>query len=260
MFYGLSSLNKRVVCEIEKQGHRSILKTMLFSLSCASLFLLPFFALHEYNIWRVYLFLEPSIPIEKFSNCLVIALIADCCIAFLSMFIKCHFLAIFPNKMSKLALSQLYNITELTTHLFRTLIPIGIWSRYIFSWDTTSFLSIKDAHPPILALSFLYLLLKGKKIFKMVTFLYTAISHSLHGEVFGRPASQDESQEQNICPICQDSLDKPIILSCHHIFCEDCIGEWLSKQNSCPMCRSSIENAGFSPFCSGATSLLVSPI
>jgi hypothetical protein len=40
------------------------------------------------------------------------------------------------------------------------------------------------------------------------------------------------------CSICFETLDKPLSLECHHIFCEYCITLWLKRKKACPICRS----------------------
>lgn len=44
------------------------------------------------------------------------------------------------------------------------------------------------------------------------------------------------------CPICMDFLISPIILECTHIYCGQCLFNWLNTKNisTCPTCRSNI--------------------
>ena len=43
-----------------------------------------------------------------------------------------------------------------------------------------------------------------------------------------------------ICSICTGVLEKPLETSCQHLFCGECIQEWLSRQKTCPHCRKNI--------------------
>ena len=45
----------------------------------------------------------------------------------------------------------------------------------------------------------------------------------------------------NIEIICQLCMENPntIISNCHHVFCYNCIRQWIRKNNSCPYCRNS---------------------
>ncbi|KAK0718081.1 RAD5-like protein [Lasiosphaeria miniovina] len=44
-----------------------------------------------------------------------------------------------------------------------------------------------------------------------------------------------ESQEE--CPVCMESLTKPVITHCKHVFCRGCISKVIEIQQKCPMCR-----------------------
>lgn len=47
-----------------------------------------------------------------------------------------------------------------------------------------------------------------------------------------------KSNEINNCPICFVDNTDNVILECNHIFCTNCIKEWLTKnKNNCPICR-----------------------
>ena len=39
------------------------------------------------------------------------------------------------------------------------------------------------------------------------------------------------------CPICYEEFDKGSLLSCGHVFHENCIQLWLQKKKKCPVCR-----------------------
>lgn len=50
-------------------------------------------------------------------------------------------------------------------------------------------------------------------------------------------------EKEEDCAICYGKIAKreKIILNCDHIFCENCIREWLSRKNSCPFCRTKVQ-------------------
>lgn len=62
-------------------------------------------------------------------------------------------------------------------------------------------------------------------------------------------ALQLSIENQEICPVCLDALDKPVITACAHVFDYGCIEQVIQRQHKCPMCRVDIED----------TSGLVSP-
>ncbi|KGO66055.1 Zinc finger, RING-type [Penicillium italicum] len=58
---------------------------------------------------------------------------------------------------------------------------------------------------------------------------------------------QIESQE--LCAICLDNLDQPVITACAHSYCWGCIEQVIERQHKCPLCRADIKE----------TNTLVSP-
>ncbi|KAF4763315.1 hypothetical protein HAV15_000818 [Penicillium sp. str.  len=58
---------------------------------------------------------------------------------------------------------------------------------------------------------------------------------------------QIESQE--MCAICLDNLEQPVITACAHSYCRGCIEQVIERQHKCPLCRADINE----------TNTLVSP-
>jgi hypothetical protein len=45
------------------------------------------------------------------------------------------------------------------------------------------------------------------------------------------------------CSICLNTIINPIQLKkCHHVFCNHCILEWITRDRSCPNCRTCVSN------------------
>ncbi|KAM6950324.1 nuclear factor 7, brain-like [Lycodopsis pacificus] len=57
------------------------------------------------------------------------------------------------------------------------------------------------------------------------------------------------SEEDLCCPVCHAVFRDPVVLSCSHIFCQDCLKSWWTKKptQECPICkrRSSKENSPY---------------
>jgi hypothetical protein len=45
------------------------------------------------------------------------------------------------------------------------------------------------------------------------------------------------------CHICLDKVKTPRKLICNHVYCHDCISQWLAKNKKCPVCRVDLEEA-----------------
>jgi len=50
-----------------------------------------------------------------------------------------------------------------------------------------------------------------------------------------------ESVNQNLlCSVCTEPLQDAMETSCHHLFCKECIFQWLERNTNCPVCRENI--------------------
>uniref|UniRef100_UPI0037E95362 zinc-binding protein A33-like n=1 Tax=Semicossyphus pulcher TaxID=241346 RepID=UPI0037E95362 len=47
------------------------------------------------------------------------------------------------------------------------------------------------------------------------------------------------SEEDLTCPVCQDIFKDPVVLSCSHSFCKDCLQSWWTEKEiqECPVCK-----------------------
>ena len=64
----------------------------------------------------------------------------------------------------------------------------------------------------------------------------------------GRFIDIDRVLDDFICVICTDVVENPVQTPCEHIFCRDCIMEWLiSGKNSCPVDRKPLKLDNLNP-------------
>lgn len=60
----------------------------------------------------------------------------------------------------------------------------------------------------------------------------------LSNEDFEKIKRVDKDYE---CNICMQRQEKGILLDCNHIFCENCLKEWLTRsKRTCPTCRKEV--------------------
>ena len=62
-------------------------------------------------------------------------------------------------------------------------------------------------------------------------------------------------ESQEMCPVCLDNLQQPVITACGHAFDRLCIEEVIHRQHKCPLCRAEIKESSDSTLVSPATEL-----
>ncbi|KAJ5287188.1 hypothetical protein N7478_002874 [Penicillium angulare] len=53
---------------------------------------------------------------------------------------------------------------------------------------------------------------------------------------------QIQIESQEVCAICLDNFDAPVITACAHSFCKGCIEQVIERQHKCPLCRADIND------------------
>ncbi|KXZ54917.1 hypothetical protein GPECTOR_4g989 [Gonium pectorale] len=147
--------------------------------------------------------------------------------------------------------SRVLTVVERGVALYRSMLPTPVWYGYFIR-----------SFSPVLASLFcgFYLVAKASTVVAQARLLTLALltatrRSALYGTYVGRDDS-GESGSFGACPVCQDPVTTPVRLDCGHIFCEECILEWLERDRTCPMCRAQVRPTGL-PTCSdGASPLL----
>eukprot|EP01025_Chloroclados_australasicus_P017360 TRINITY_DN18836_c0_g1_i1.p1 TRINITY_DN18836_c0_g1~~TRINITY_DN18836_c0_g1_i1.p1 ORF type:complete len:453 (+),score=43.61 TRINITY_DN18836_c0_g1_i1:188-1546(+) len=138
--------------------------------------------------------------------------------------------------------------------LYRSVIPTAVWFDYFSHCGMGQLLQA--------ILQGAYLGMKSSVWAGRLYLTGTSVLYCFHRMPFGqRIESKEEIMEAgDQCPICQERLSQtgmfPTKLECGHIFCEDCIMEWLERDRTCPMCRSNIKPPGLKSFGDGQTTIL----
>ncbi len=157
---------------------------------------------------------------------------------------------------------KLYAMIEAVGRCYRTLLPCAGWLEYYQSIGgypsenqgiTFSTLSVFSVC--YLGIKCIHFVFRSKKVLDGI-----CIQCNGNGMVeFGRLATDDDLCNISECCICHEAVRKPaIVLECSHIFCEDCLQEWLDRENTCPLCRRRTQSLNPIPVCyrDGHTSLL----
>lgn len=147
--------------------------------------------------------------------------------------------------------SRLLALYDYIQAAYRAVLPIPAWHAYLLQSTPNGLLC------RLLAIS--YLCVKAHGLFRRGQLLMLATRIVMRtGAAYGRYLRKGEvgmGADAPCCPICQDPCTLPIRLDCTHVFCEECLAEWLEREPTCPMCRCCVKPRGLS-FGDGATSLL----
>ncbi|KAG0488739.1 hypothetical protein HPP92_007550 [Vanilla planifolia] len=167
------------------------------------------------------------------------------------MVVKCILLMYYKNTRGRnyRKQGQLLTLVEYLVLLYRALLPTPVWYRFFLNKEYGSLFSSLTTG--------LYLTFKLTSVVEKVrSFLLAAKALSRKEVHYGSYASTEQViAAGDLCAICQEKMNAPILLCCKHIFCEDCVSEWFERERTCPLCRALVKPAELRSFGDGSTSL-----
>jgi len=210
------------------------------TLTSSTLFV--YFAFSESQLWHRLCFFTPKADTELSIWAVLWAVsMNDGLMRSIVMFIKCCLVMLFASRpMRSSRRRQMFVLAESVLSVYRTLAPVPVWYYYFVSvMGQGSFMSSLCGG--------LYMALKLASITERCKFLMFVVTAFHRGEAtYGKYATPEELQaQQDDCSICQGPLQGPIVLSCGHLFCEECVSEWLDKEPTCPLCRAQVTPGRF---------------
>eukprot|EP01111_Echinosteliopsis_oligospora_P016049 TRINITY_DN6549_c0_g1_i1.p1 TRINITY_DN6549_c0_g1~~TRINITY_DN6549_c0_g1_i1.p1 ORF type:complete len:436 (-),score=114.92 TRINITY_DN6549_c0_g1_i1:25-1284(-) len=202
----------------------------------------------EDQLWKYLIFLPPPMPLS-FWDTLWVVVINDFIVRFMTMAIKSLTVAAVGSCTPQKRNAQLYSLIESVSVTYGSLIPTMLWIAY--------FGMLREGAGQVFSyvMVVFYVTFKFAPLVDKVRNLSLSLRRYIFREVqYGKYATKEQiAQVGDHCPICQEKLASPIILRCSHIFCEDCVSEWLQREKTCPMCRASIAMAGRRTHADGTT-------
>lgn len=198
------------------------------------------------------LLMIPPSKIPPFWHAVFIILVNDTMVRQAAMAMKCILLIYYKNGRGHnfRRQGQILTLVEYALLLYRALLPTPVWYRFFLNKDYGSLFSSLTTG--------LYLTFKLTTVVDKVQSLFAAIKALSRKEVhYGSYATAEQvNAVGDLCAICQEKMHAPILLQCKHLFCEDCVSEWLERERTCPLCRALVKPADLRSFGDGSTSLL----
>ncbi|KOM41013.1 hypothetical protein LR48_Vigan04g121100 [Vigna angularis] len=186
-----------------------------------------------------------------FWHTIFIILVNDTLVRQAAMALKCLLLIYYKNGRGHnfRRQGQMLTLIEYTLLLYRALLPTPVWYRFFLNKDYGSLFSSLTTG--------LYLTFKLTSVVEKVQCFVSALKALSKKEVhYGVYATTEQvSAAGDMCAICQEKMQAPILLSCKHMFCEECVSEWFERERTCPLCRALVKPADLRTFGDGSTSL-----
>ncbi|KAI3815929.1 hypothetical protein L1987_15613 [Smallanthus sonchifolius] len=120
---------------------------------------------------------------------------------------------------------QMLTLVEYALLLYRAFLPAPVWYRFFLNKENGSLFSS--------LITGLYLSCKLSSIVKKVGSLWTSFKALSRNEVHyvSYATTAQVTEAGDLCAICQEKMQAPVLLRCKHIFCEDCVSEWFEREN-----------------------------
>nr|XP_033810097.1 RING finger and transmembrane domain-containing protein 2-like isoform X1 [Geotrypetes seraphini]XP_033810098.1 RING finger and transmembrane domain-containing protein 2-like isoform X1 [Geotrypetes seraphini]XP_033810100.1 RING finger and transmembrane domain-containing protein 2-like isoform X1 [Geotrypetes seraphini] len=180
----------------------------------------------------VLIFLKPKLKSLDFFQLMWIVGIADFVLKYITVALKCLILALPRIVLAVKSKGKFYLLIEELSQLFRTLVPIQLWYKYIVGNDPSSSYFLGGI------LIILYSLCKSFDICGRIGGVRKALKILCSSQSYAiRATSQQCAEAGDICAICQAEFKEPLSLMCQHVFCEECLCLWFDRERTCPLCR-----------------------
>ncbi|XP_051130428.1 uncharacterized protein LOC127250962 isoform X2 [Andrographis paniculata] len=215
------------------------------------------FTLHVVGVYWLFwsddlfypLLMLPPRTIPPFWHAIFIIMVNDTLVRQAAMVLKCALLMYYKNSRGRNYRTQMLTLIEYLLLLYRALLPAPVWYRFFLNKEYGSLFSS--------LMTGLYLTFKLTSVVEKVQSFITALKALSRKDVhYGSYATTEQViAAGDLCAICQEKMQAPVLLRCKHIFCEDCVSEWFERERTCPLCRALVKPADLRSFGDGSTSL-----
>uniref|UniRef100_A0A8C5L6D5 E3 ubiquitin-protein ligase RNFT1 n=2 Tax=Jaculus jaculus TaxID=51337 RepID=A0A8C5L6D5_JACJA len=232
--------NKSIVNQVFLRERSSKIQCAWLLVFLAGSSVLLYYTFHSQSLYYSLIFLNPTLGPLSFWEVLWIIGITDFILKFLFMGLKCLILLVPSFIMPFKSKGYWYMLLEELCQYYRSFVPIPVWFRYLISYGEFGHVTRWSLG---ILLALFYLILKLLDFFGHLRTFRHVLQLFFTRPSYGVAASKRQcSAVDDICPICQAEFQKPILLICQHIFCDECIALWFNREKTCPLCRTVISD------------------
>uniref|UniRef100_A0A1A8D487 Ring finger protein, transmembrane 2 n=1 Tax=Nothobranchius kadleci TaxID=1051664 RepID=A0A1A8D487_NOTKA len=194
-----------------------------------------FYTFGQEELHNSLIFAKPNLNSSDFFDLIWMVGITDFVLKYVTISLKCFVLFLPKILMAFKSRGKFYLLIEELSQLFRALVPIQLWYKYIMGEDPSNSYFLGAT------LIIIYSLCKSFDICGRVSAVRKAVAVLCSSQIYGvRASSQQCSEAGDVCAICQADFKDPVALICQHVFCEECLCLWFDRERTCPLCRSTI--------------------
>lgn len=246
---------RREVAKSDNRSSLTLLYTMLFL--CGNVGFI-YYAMRESRL-HYCLILNPPHVTPTLMNTIWCICVTDFMIRFSAMLLKTFVCLIFPCILRSRKKGKFYMLIESGCLFYRSIMAAPLWVRYlstIYSDEESASHEDKTlAWLYAVVLTAIYLMIKGANLFVKLREFWNSFVAFCTEKIHGVKPSKQELTRVGSCAICQEDFKEPLMLPCHHIFCEECISMWFDREKTCPVCRHTV--ASNPKWRDGSTSALI---
>uniref|UniRef100_A0A8C5FJR3 Ring finger protein, transmembrane 2 n=2 Tax=Gadus morhua TaxID=8049 RepID=A0A8C5FJR3_GADMO len=227
--------NSRFKHQVSLREERSVLVALWIIVFLMGNIVYLYYTFGEEELYNSLIFAKPNIDSFDFFHLIWVVGITDFVLKYCTISLKCFILFLPRIFLAFKSRGKFYLLVEELSQLFRALLPIQLWYKYIMGEDPSSSYMLGAM------LIIIYSLCKSFDICGRLSSIRKALVILCSAQSFGvRASSQQCGEAGDVCSICQNEFTDPLVLQCQHVFCEDCLCLWFDRERSCPLCRSSV--------------------
>ncbi|XP_062398496.1 RING finger and transmembrane domain-containing protein 2 isoform X2 [Sardina pilchardus] len=227
--------NSALKHQVSLREERSVFVTLWIVVFLAGNIAYLYYTFSSEELYNSLIFAKPSINSFDFFDLIWVVGITDFVLKYITIGFKCIILFLPKILLAFKSRGKFYLIIEELSQLFRALVPIQLWYKYIMGEDPSNSYFLGAM------LIIIYSLCKSFDVCGRISAIRKALVVLCSSQSYGmRASSQQCTEAGDVCAICQSEFRDPVALLCQHVFCEDCLCQWFDRERTCPLCRSAV--------------------